>query len=226
MRGNASRDVYDKIRSDILSLALMPGEEISINRVAEEMGISRSPVRDALIRLSLESLVDIYPQRGCWVSLIDMERVDEERFLRHSLEKSVLSYFIEYSKPSDIQRLEYIISKQKEDAEADDKNAFFSSDDEMHMSIFQTARKERSWNIIARETGHYRRMRLLSFQMKGVYEKNIAQHEELVGALKEKNIQKALQIEGEHIFKLTFETGEIIRTNPLFFKEEKKNEIE
>ena len=218
VRRTASEDVYDKVKSDILSLSRVPGAEIKINEIAEEMGISRSPVRDALMKLSDEGLVDMLPQRGCWVSLINLERVDEERFLRHSLEKSVLSYFMEYAKASDISKLQYFVSLQKEALKDGDEGLFFTYDDQMHESIFHSAGKGRIWQIIARETGHYRRMRILSFDQPGVLDKNIEQHIELIEALKEKDIAAALRIEGEHVFKLTFEAGEIIHDNPSYFK--------
>lgn len=218
VRRTASEDVYQKIKDDILTLARKPGSEIRINEIAEAGGISRSPVRDALMRLSTESLVDVLPQRGCWVSLIDTDRVEEERFLRHSLEKSVLSYFIDASKSSDISRLSYFVSLQKEAEESGDEAAFFKWDDEMHQCIFSTAGMQRCWQIIARETGHYRRMRLLSFDMPGVLEKNIEQHVQLISALEEKDLASALKIEGDHIFKLTFEAAEIIKANPGYFR--------
>ncbi len=218
LRRTVSADVYDRIKESILSLELSPGEEIKINEISEKLGLSRSPVRDALIRLSEEALVDILPQRGCWVSLIDLERVEEERFLRHSLEKSTLSYFIDASKDSDIARLEYYVSLQKEALLENDRVKFFSYDDAMHKSIFETANKNRIWSIIAKETGHYRRMRLLSFDEKGVLDKNIEQHVLLIEALRKKDLNDALSIEKEHIFKLTFEKGEIIKNHPTFFK--------
>ena len=218
MRRTASEDVYEALKGDILALRRKPGSEVSINEIADERGLSRSPVRDALMRLADEALIDMIAQRGCWVSLIDLERVDEERFLRHSLEKSVLSYFIDAAKDSDISKLNYFVSLQKEALKENDEIAFFSYDDQMHESIFITAGKGRIWNLISRETGHYRRMRILSFDQPGVLDLNIRQHIELIDALREKDLARALKIEGEHVFKITFEASEIIRDNPSYFK--------
>ena len=139
MRRTASEDVYEALKGDILALRRKPGSEVSINEIADERGLSRSPVRDALMRLADEALIDMIAQRGCWVSLIDLERVEEERFLRHSLEKSVLSYFIDAAKDSDISKLNYFVSLQKEALKDNDEIAFFSYDDQMHESIFVTA---------------------------------------------------------------------------------------
>ncbi len=218
VRRTAGGDVYERIKTDILTLSRKPGSEIRINDIAEDMGISRSPVRDALMRLADESLVDIIPQRGCWVSLIDLGRVEEERFLRHSLEKSVIGLFIDLAKDSDIAKLLYFVSLQKEALKENDGISFFTYDDEMHQSIFQSADRGRIWQLIARETGHYRRMRILSFDQPGVLDMNIRQHVELIDALKSKDLSRALEIEGEHLSKISFEANEIIHDNPSFFK--------
>lgn len=220
VRKTAADEIYGDIRERILNLEFKPGEEIRILDLAEEYGTSRSPIRDALMHLGSEALVTVLPQRGCWVSRIDMRRVEEERFLRYSLEKSVLSYFIDRAKDSDIARLEYFVSLQKENAEAHDDVAFFRNDDEMHHAIFDTAGMDRIWQIISRETGHYRRMRLLSFDESGVVDLNIRQHMQLIEALAEKDLPSSLKVEGEHIFKLTIEAGEIRRSNPDYFEKD------
>lgn len=217
VRATASDGIYQDIRERILNLEFKPGEEIRILDLSEDYGVSRSPVRDALMRLSSESLVTVLPQRGCWISKIDMKRVEEERFLRYSLEKSVLSYFIDRAQKSDIARLEYFLSLQKEAREKNDEIAFFKNDDEMHKAIFIAADMERIWNIISTETGHYRRMRLLSFDEFGVLDVNIRQHEELIKALGDKDLAASLKVESEHIFKLTMEAGDIRKNNPTYF---------
>ena len=110
--------------------------------------------------------------------------------------------------------------------DADASIKFFKWDDEMHQCIFSTAGMQRCWQIVARETGHYRRMRLLSFDMPGVLEKNIEQHLELISALEKKDVASALKIEGDHIFKLTFESAEIIKANPEYFRRNNNDEID
>ena len=68
MRRTSSETIYDELKDDIIFLRLKPGEEISQADVSSKYDVSRSPVRDALMRLRSEGLVVMRPQRGCWVS--------------------------------------------------------------------------------------------------------------------------------------------------------------
>ena len=85
MRQTSSEAIYDELKDQIIFLRLKPGEEISASEVSEKFDVSRSPVRDALMRLRAEGLIVMRPQRGCWVSKIHHSRVDDECFFRHAL---------------------------------------------------------------------------------------------------------------------------------------------
>lgn len=217
MRKTTGDVIYEHLRNRIISLSLKPGEELPILELSKELGVSRSPVRDALMRLQGEALVEIVPQKGCWVKAIDVERAAEERFLRASLEKSVLQRFAESMKPSAITRLEYYLQLQKEAAERRDGAAFYSSDDMMHATFFEETGLSRLWRVIERESGDYRRIRILSLDSDGIYEKNMEQHRCLIDALKNSDIEKALEIENEHLSKVVFELDGIIGKHPGYF---------
>lgn len=217
IRKTSSQLIYQRIKDDIIYLRLKPGEEISIQTLAEDMEVSRSPVRDALMKLQSEALVDMLPQRGCWVSKIDLARVDEERLLRISLEKSVLEKYCKNVKASDIARLVYYIELQKEAVESGNSIDFYSADDSMHQVYFEAAGLDRFWDLLMRETGNYRRIRLLSFDSEGIAKKNIEQHIKLVDALNYRNFDKALEIITSHISKLLNEKDAIVMEHPDYF---------
>ena len=69
--------VYEVLREKILSLELKPGQELNINQLAKEMNVSRSPIRDALLRLSLDKLVDVFPQKGTRVAFLDKDIIKD-----------------------------------------------------------------------------------------------------------------------------------------------------
>jgi DNA-binding GntR family transcriptional regulator len=79
--------VYFTLRKNIVNLNLKPGEPLNVKSISEKLGVSRTPVRDAFIKLEKEGLVDVFPQKGTSVSRIDLRRVDEEKFIRESLEE-------------------------------------------------------------------------------------------------------------------------------------------
>ena len=98
MRGyeqSASSWVYDELRQRIVNLIYKPGQEIGIQSLAEDFGVSRSPVRDALLRLGRDRLVDIFPQKGTRVAYLDRDIIMQERFLRAAVETRVLDAYMD-----------------------------------------------------------------------------------------------------------------------------------
>ena len=217
MRRTSSEAIYDALKDEIIFLRRTPGEEISPQEVSDKFDVSRSPVRDALMRLRSDSLVVMRPQRGCWVSRIDLSKVEDERFFRLALEKSAIERFRDYMKSSDITRIEYFIELQTEALEAKDIVGFYNADDDMHAIFFEASGLSRIWQLILRETGNHRRMRILSMSAKDVLLLNIRQHEALLGALKAKDFSRAREIEIEHLSKLKYETDVIIESHPEYF---------
>ena len=93
------------IKENIVSLELAPGSQISENALAAEMGLSRTPVREALIELSKVEIIEIHPQRKSTVPLIDYDLVEESRFMRNLLECAVVELVCDLASPMDIERL-------------------------------------------------------------------------------------------------------------------------
>ncbi len=217
MRVTSSQTIYQKIKDDIIYLRRKPGDELNIQALSEEMRVSRSPVRDALMLLQSEGLVNMYPQRGCWVSLIDLDKIDEQQLLRLYLEKCVLEHIDGKLKPSDIAGIEYFIALQKEAVEKKDSQSYYTADDDMHHVYFNAAGFDNFWSIWMRETGNYRRIRLLSFDAEGSSDKSIEQHEEILDAFKRNDFEAASRIIGEHVTKLNYEKDAIIKQHPDYF---------
>ena len=119
--------------------------------------------------------------------------------------------------PSDITRLEYFIALQKEAMEAGDIVGFYNADDDMHAIFFEATGLMRIWQLILRETGNHRRVRILSMGSKDVLQKNIKQHEELIDALRKKDFPLAVTLETEHLSKLKYETDAIIESHSEYF---------
>ena len=100
------------IKDNIISLRLAPGSQISENELAAEMGLSRTPVREALIELSKVKIIEIYPQKKSVVSLIDYSMVEEARFIRNLLECAVVELDCKMAAEEDIRRLEENVQLQ------------------------------------------------------------------------------------------------------------------
>ena len=96
---------YDRLKRDIMTLVLMPGEPVSAAKIAERYNVSRTPAREAIVRLETEALVDIYPQVGTEISKIDEGRAKQEWFVRKTLEMGVIDGLFANVTADDLSRM-------------------------------------------------------------------------------------------------------------------------
>ncbi|MDY0287432.1 MAG: GntR family transcriptional regulator [Sphaerochaeta sp.] len=220
VRVTASEEIYQTLRSEILSLRFKPGEELNLQLLSEQLQVSRSPVRDALMRLSGDNLVDIFPQKGTRVSLIDLKQVEEERFLRKSLEESAVRKGINLYTESHFSLMEESILLQQKAMEEENFVDFLRADNAFHAVIFSAINMGRIWNLIQSQGGNHHRIRLLSFSEKNVLGNIIEQHQSMVGALRFKDLKEMLVLEDKHLSKLLQETESMVVRYPHYFKKE------
>jgi GntR family transcriptional regulator, rspAB operon transcriptional repressor len=164
------------------------------------------------------------PQKGTFVSRIDLSRMHEERFLRESLEEKVLDIFIERYSQRDIVRLKEILLLQKKSLVASDYAAFLDQDDEFHRVFYQTADKKMCWNIVQSMSGHYRRVRLLVLRITKVPENNYAQHEKIFESITQGDKDGARALIKNHLSKLLIEEKQLLADFPDYFKSQKSTE--
>ena len=94
------------IRDNIISLDIRPGSLIGEQEIAKELGLSRTPVHEALLELSKSKIVDILPQKGCRVSMIDSALIEEARFLRETIESALVVMACSLASDEDFRELE------------------------------------------------------------------------------------------------------------------------
>ncbi|QNK41036.1 GntR family transcriptional regulator [Caproicibacter fermentans] len=213
-------DIYTNLRSYIIELKIRPGEIVSIKDIAEEWGVGRSPVRDALIRLEKEGLITSLPQRGTMISRIDLHRVEEERFLRACLEEKTVSIFLQKHTDEDIENLKKCLNDLKESVLSHDCRKLLWYDDNFHKVFFTATNKELCWETLQNFSGHYRRVRLLTVLQRTILDNIIIQHEEILECIiskKEEQLQKLLQY---HLEKINCEELELQERYPDLFERE------
>jgi DNA-binding GntR family transcriptional regulator len=200
--GTVQDSVYTNLRKNIINLSLAPGTAISEQEIALRYQVSRTPVRETFIHLAKEGLIQVFPQKETLVSRIDFSRVEQEFFLRESLETAVLEPFSKNSRPEDFISLDGLIQKQNAAFENNDYIHFVDFDDEFHRTFFETAGQDLSWTVLEKMCGHYHRIRLLTIRLQGIAKNIVGQHKKLLGALKKKDPGKAREILQEHLHKL------------------------
>lgn len=208
---------YRVIKQNIVSLKLKPGSMVSENELAEEMGISRTPVREALIELNKLKIVEIYPQKGSFISLIDSALVEEARYIRLIIEKSMAEMACDVATPMDILLLEENLRLQEFYLANPSGDRQLELDNEFHELLFKICNKKFTYNLISGMMTHFDRVRRLSIVViKDT--KNISDHKAIVEAISKKDKQKAGEIITNHLTRYTVDEEELKKQYPDYFK--------
>ncbi|TCK93488.1 GntR family transcriptional regulator [Natranaerovirga hydrolytica] len=215
---SVSEYVYEVIKNNIVSFNVKPGERISENEISERLDVSRTPVRETFIKLAQEDLVYVLPQRGTYVSYIDLDQVEEARFIRESLEKSVIELATQTFSETGIMLLEQNLEKQRNKIKNKAYGGFLELDEEFHRLIFKECKKERTWSVIQQVNSQYKRVRVLSFIANINWEQTIDQHKNIIKAIKNKDNNLAQKVMKEHLNKLIIEKIELKKQYPEYFK--------
>jgi GntR family transcriptional regulator, rspAB operon transcriptional repressor len=174
---------YAILREAIVTLRLAPGHPVSENELAAQLGVSRTPVREAIIRLAGDGLVEVYPQRGSAVSRISEHEVREAQFIREALERAALVNTAERLGDGDTLRLEAILAEQRAAHATGDVAGFLAADDALHRTLIEIGGHHQVWPVIHGAKGHLDRVRWLSLPTPDMIEQLIAEHTAIVAAL-------------------------------------------
>lgn len=183
-RGTTTRDVViADLRHRILDLTLPPGSALAENELAKELAVSRTPVREALILLVNEGLVEIYPQMGTFVSRIDPAAVADSQFIREALELASLRELVPAIEPAQITLLRSILAQQRFAVDAVDVDQFFELDERFHRTMMELGGHASAWNVVGSAKAHLDRARRVCLPMSDTLERMLQQHTDIVDRL-------------------------------------------
>ena len=204
--------VYRTLRDKIVSMELKPGTTISTQEIADSMSVSRTPVREAFIRLQREDLLDVTPQRSTVVSKINMDRVYQERFIREALEIEVAQKFIEVATPEVLARMRRNIEKQYAAIEEQRYVDYLELDNALHQTAFTETHEDLGRSIVQQMNGHYDRIRLISAWEGQIVYTAMQEHEKYVDYIERKDALHARKLLRSHLQALSMQE-EILLTN-------------
>lgn len=214
---SASVQLYDFIRDAIISMEYEPGQMIPEKTLAEQFGVSRTPVREALIKLSQIGFVEVRPQRGTYVSLLSMDKILAARFIREALELAVIEAAASLADDVLIDACTAIIEQQREAAEQNDPLRFQKLDDAFHQTLADSTGYERVGQLIDSEKAHMDRVRNLSLHIRGQYYRVLEQHEAILDALKGHSPEQARKAMARHMQDVYKALVVIPREHPEYF---------
>lgn len=215
-------DIYTVLRDDIMGLRLKPGIIFSIKDICELYQSGRTPARDALIRLEQEGMITFLPQRGTMISRLDLRRIDNERFIRRSIEENVMRDFVAAFSPTVILRLEDQIQKQQECMRAGDVRGFFASDEAFHFLFYKEINRMYCWDVIQKECCNYKRMRLLTLMLTDTDNAMVSvleDHEAIVSAVSMRDLDKVMHWSGVHLDRIRTQEHKLLKQFPDLFEE-------
>lgn len=209
---------YRALRQNIVATTLTPGSMVSENTLAAELGISRTPVREALLELSKVQIVEVFPQKGSRISKVNCSLVEEAHFMRLVLERAIVEMMCDVATENDIKLLEDNLELQKFYLEHTSPLKLLELDNEFHRTMFVICGKNRIYYLMSSLMVHFDRVRSLSLQtIKEL--KIVNDHIALLEAIKARDKQRALATISEHLQRYRVDEDILKKEYPDYFED-------
>ncbi len=206
--------VYELLRSAIISMKLPPQAPILEKDICQQLEISRTPLREAILQLATENLVVVKPGGGTYVNRIILRDILDGQIIRDTLEMRLLRLAARKFQPQDASEFEVALFRQEGAAKRRDVDEFFDLDNQFHQLIVRTSGYPNSWRTIHSATGQLDRMRRHAFPTENHYDEVLQEHTQMYECIQrndEDGAAKVFQVQLDS----TFPTLELIRkTDP------------
>lgn len=216
-RETARDYAYRMIKDNIIRLELEPGCPISENELAAELGLSRTPVREALIALSRVKVVEITPQKRSIVAPIDEALVEEARFVRKVLECGVVSLCCRLITDEDLRYLEENVKLQETYMKTGPLESIHDLDNQFHKYLFTIVQKLEAYEMVQNLAVHFDRIRTIA--LNDIKDLEIVDdHRQILEALRNRDERRATEVMQLHLSRAKVDIVSIREKYPLYFK--------
>lgn len=199
-RSRPLRDqIYPLVRGLILSGIIKPGEVIDEKAIAAQLDVSRTPVREAVKRLSDERLVDVVAQSGTKASKMDRKAIEESFLIRRALEMESAAQAAVHMGQDHADRLHDILARHERAVERRHFAEAIARDDEFHHAITEISDLPRLWSTIEISKAQLDRCRHMMLPRTGQAEATLEQHREIIRALNSRDPAKAAAAMKAHL---------------------------
>lgn len=218
--------VYGVLRYSIIEMSIEPGKLIPEREVCELLSVSRTPLREALLRLAEEGLVHIVPNSGTYVSKIDLNSVFEGQLVRRALEKETVRIATLQLSQESRSQLDISMFTQRRLAADQDLAAFYEADEEFHKLICNIGTSDRVWRIIHSAKAQLDRVRRLAFPLPNHMDVVLEEHTTIVAALKAGDSTSAEKAIDRHLNRVIETVRQLVDNNPDLFTSDTNATIE
>lgn len=193
--------VCETLRDAIRNGVLKPGERLMEIQLADELGVSRTPVREAIRKLELEGYVIMMPRRGTYVANYSIRDINEVFEIRTSLESLASGLAAERITEEELERLQRLLVTIGEHIEEGDMDKIVAADMEFHDILYQASRNSRLVGIIVNLRDQLTRFRTISMGVEGRLRETLAEHRRMVDAIAQGDVKEAVEAAEYHMEK-------------------------
>lgn len=193
------QEVAERLRQRIFAHELPPGTWIDEQKLAEQYGISRTPLREALKVLASEGLVELKPRRGCYVTEISAQDLDDIFPLMAMLEGRCASDAVKRAKRADIEALKAIHDALEKSARDGKIDAFFEANQEFHRKIQELAGNRWLLMVIQDLRKVLKLSRLHSLSIEGRLQQSLDEHRAIMAAIQAGQPEEAEKAMQDHL---------------------------
>ncbi|HHY46722.1 MAG TPA: GntR family transcriptional regulator [Firmicutes bacterium] len=193
-----AREVYNRIKEIIISGKLEPGQRLVAQQIAEEMGVSRMPVREALKRLEAQGFVYSVPHKGAVVSDLSVKDIEEIYAIRRVLEAYSVRQACKLATREHLAELERIAEEAEIGVAREGEPAFYEKNDEFHYALFRASGNETLAELLRNLWEKSSYYRTLGTALKGRLDQSMADHRAIIRALREKDPDTAEELVTRH----------------------------
>lgn len=206
--------IYRELHTSIVSMQLTPGTALNEKALTEQFGVSRTPVREAIIRLVEDGLVDVFPQSGTFVARIPVALIPEAVIIRQALEGATIERAAASATSQDIDFLDEILARQEFFAERQNLDAFHSADDAFHEAIATIANHPGIWQFLKPVKVQIDRARRMTLPALGRMAHVIAEHKTIRNAIENHDVAEACAAMKRHLSAVEPDINELRKSNP------------
>ncbi|MFD1672106.1 GntR family transcriptional regulator [Agrilactobacillus yilanensis] len=218
---NMQHQAYLEISKRIMHSSYAPGDKISESSLEKDLDLGRTPIREALIRLRKDGLIEVIPQSGTYVSKINLDVAVNARFVRESIERKVMVEAASKAKTADIRALQNIVKAQHTAIKSNDYEAFFDLDEAFHRSFYEITDKKMVWDWLQTINVQLNRFRWLRLNLASLnWSKLVNDHNQLLAAVKAHEPEEAERLTINHLHLMLDEEQALVAAFPTYFSDD------
>jgi DNA-binding GntR family transcriptional regulator len=191
--------VFNQIQNDILNGIYQPGDSLIETRLSEDMGVSRTPIREAIRQLELEGLVQSIPNKGAIVKGVSAQDIEDIYTIRMMIEGLAARWATEKITPSELEELKEAVDMEEFYTAKNDTEHLLKFDSKFHDIIFKASKSKPLMHTLSTFHHYVQRARNISFSSPGRAEEVLIEHKAIYRAIVEKNAEKAEKLTTEHV---------------------------